>query len=513
MTERSQKKNYYFLQTMLKEIPKYDTVSFGIFDTLIFRGVLFPQDIFRLVAKDADEMYGVKDYNYVRQTTEEKVRAANLQRDNTFEDVTLSDIYSDIRSIHPDIPVDKLWELEAEYEKRNVFINPIAKELYDKAVSEGKRIVLIADSCLPRDLVAQMLSFCDITEYSAIYLSGENHKLKSTGSLYKHACGELDADYSSWLHIGSDYAADITAPRSLGITAAYLRSPRDWFMLEREKKQKESDAPLPPIDDSLEFSASCAHDINERFTATLPPSDEVAISATGIHMMFNMSKEKVDNIKEYVIRFMKRQLSFKEFWALKGVDLVVRRGEKVGLVGLNGSGKSTMLKIVSGVLSPTKGKVSVSGAIAPMIELGAGFDSELSARENIYLNGSILGYSRKQMDKYYDGIIEFSELQDFQDVAIKNFSSGMVARLGFAIATCNVPDILIIDEILSVGDFEFQKKCHKKMEELTGKGATVLFVSHSASDIIGMCDRALWLDHGNLVAEGEAQYIVEKYLG
>lgn len=514
MTEKAQKKNYYFLQTMLKEISNYDTISFGIFDTLILRGVLFPNDIFRFVARDADKLYGVKDYNYVRQNTEEKVRSAFLQNDNTIEDVDLSNIYSDVRAIHPDIPVDRLWELEAEYEKRNVFINPIAKQIYDKAIQEGKRVILMADTCLPRDLVTQMLGFCNITEYSAIYLSGEHHKRKNTGSLYKAVNTDLNVEYSKWLHIGSDYAADIAAPRSLGITAGYLRCPRDWFMMEREKKQKElTDGVLPPLDDSLEFSVECAMDINARFTAEMSPNDEIAISAKGIKMMFNMSKEKVDNIKEYVIRFLKRQLSFKEFWALKGIDLEVRRGEKVGLVGLNGSGKSTMLKIVSGVLTPTTGKVSVAGAIAPMIELGAGFDTELSARENVYLNGSILGYSRKQMDKFYDGIIDFAELRDFQDVAIKNFSSGMVARLGFAIATCNVPDILIIDEILSVGDFEFQKKCHRKMEELTGKGATVLFVSHSADDIIGMCDRVLWLDHGNLVAEGESQYIVEKYLG
>lgn len=500
---------------MLKEIPKFNTVSFGVFDTLLLCGMLFPQDVHRLTAADADTLFGIKDLNFIRLNTEQKVRNNRLREDNSVEDVTLDDIYADIASVYPSFPTDKLIELEKKHQLENAVQNPLAKQLFDAAIAEGKRVLLFAETCLPKSIVEEMLKRCGFEGYSELFVSGELHKLKSTGALYRYACDTLQLNPAEWLHVGSDTASDISSARSLGITAGYLRSPRDWFMLEREKRQKDStDAhAFAPIDDSLEFSKQCAADINCRFTLTLEPSEEVAISAKDIHMMFNMSKEKVDNIKEFVIRFIKRQLSFKEFWALKGVDLEVRRGEKVGLVGLNGSGKSTMLKIVSGVLSPTKGKVSVAGAIAPMIELGAGFDTELSARENIYLNGAILGYSRRQMDKLYDGIIEFSELQDFQDVAIKNFSSGMVARLGFAIATCNVPDILIIDEILSVGDFEFQKKCHKKMEELTGKGATVLFVSHSASDIINMCDRALWLDHGNLVAEGEAQFIVEKYLG
>ena len=203
---------------------------------------------------------------------------------------------------------------------------------------------------------------------------------------------------------------------------------------------------------------------------------------------------------------------FKEFWALRNISFDVHKGEKVGLIGLNGSGKSTTLKIVSGVLKATEGKVWVKGSVAPLIELGAGFDEKLSARENIYLNGAILGYSRKQMDEVYDSIIDFSELKEFEDVAIKNYSSGMVARLGFAIATSHVPDVLIIDEILSVGDFEFQKKCHRRMQELTGMGATVLFVSHSSGDIISMCDRAIWLDHGQLIDEGEAEFVIGKYI-
>ena len=519
MTEKCQKKNYYFQQTLFKEIPKYNTVSFGVFDTLLLRNLLFPHDIFKMCASEAEKLYGIKDLNFIRANTEGKVRNNRIQENNEIENITLDEIYSDIASVYPSFPSAKLMELEVNYEKSNAVANQLAKKLFDKAISEKKRVLLIAETCMPKALVEELLVKCGYTGYTELFVSGEIHKAKHTGSIYKHILHQHNIDTKTWLHIGADAHSDVAMPRSLGITAGYLRCPRDWFFIEREKQHNDAvekaGEPFnaPPIDDSIEFSKKTAQDINVRFTQTLAPNTEVAISAKDIRMMFNMSKEKVDNFKEYVIRFLKRQLSFKEFWALKGVDLEVKRGEKVGLIGLNGSGKSTMLKVVSGVLTPTKGTVKVNGAIAPMIELGAGFDPDLSARENIYLNGAILGYSRKQMDGFYEGIIDFAELQEFQDVAIKNFSSGMIARLGFAIATCNVPDILIIDEILSVGDFEFQKKCHKKMEELTGKGATVLFVSHSASDIISMCDRALWLDHGNLVAEGEAQYIVEKYLG
>lgn len=241
------------------------------------------------------------------------------------------------------------------------------------------------------------------------------------------------------------------------------------------------------------------------------PTD-VIIRAEHIFMMFNMANEKVDNLKEYMIRLFKGNLMFQKFWALRDVSFTIHRGEKVGLIGLNGSGKSTMLKIVSGVIKPTKGKINVTGTIAPMIELGAGFDMELSARENVFLNGAILGYGRKEMEKHYDEIISFAELTEFQDMAIKNFSSGMVARLGFAIATCHVPDILAIDEVLAVGDFEFQKKCQRKMAELTEKGTTVLFVSHSEKDITSLCDRVIWLSHGHLVADGPTNIILKRYM-
>ncbi len=238
---------------------------------------------------------------------------------------------------------------------------------------------------------------------------------------------------------------------------------------------------------------------------------DIVIEAEHLSMMFNMSREKVDSLKEYVIRLVKRQLLFKEFWAVKDLSFTIRRGERVGLIGHNGSGKSTTLKMVCGVLKPTKGRVRVRGMVAPLLELGAGFDYNLTARENVFLNGAILGFSRSKMRDRYENIMEFAELKEFEDVALKNFSTGMVARLGFAIATCYDPDILIIDEILSVGDRDFQAKCHERIDELIGRGTTILFVSHSDDKIINICERVIWLDHGNMVADGEARGIIERY--
>lgn len=239
---------------------------------------------------------------------------------------------------------------------------------------------------------------------------------------------------------------------------------------------------------------------------------ETAIKVENVSMLFNLSVEKVDSIKEYIIKLIQGKLMYEEFWALKNINLEVKKGDRIGIVGLNGSGKSTLLKIISGVMKPTKGKVTVEGTIAPLIELGAGFDADLSAKENVYLNGAILGYSDKEIDENYNSIIEFAELQDFENVAIKNFSSGMIARLGFAIATCKTPDILIVDEILSVGDFEFQQKCRKRMKEMTDNGATILFVSHSADQVIDICEKAIWLKKGKMVAAGNASDVMNKYL-
>lgn len=236
------------------------------------------------------------------------------------------------------------------------------------------------------------------------------------------------------------------------------------------------------------------------------------IEVRDVSIMFNKSSEKVDSIKEYFVRLMKHQLMFEEFWALKNISLTIEKGDAVGIVGLNGSGKSTLLKIIAGVMKPTKGTVKVHGSVAPMIELGAGFDMDLSARENIYLNGAVLGYSRTEMDKKAESILDFAELWDFVDVPLKNYSSGMVARLGFSIATAHIPDILIVDEVLGVGDYKFQEKCEKRINEIVATGATVLFVSHSIQQVEKLCKHALWLEKGKQVMYGDIQDICAAYM-
>lgn len=236
------------------------------------------------------------------------------------------------------------------------------------------------------------------------------------------------------------------------------------------------------------------------------------IKVNDVSMMFNLSSEKIDSIKEYFIKAVRRELHFQEFWALRDISFALEKGDSLGIVGLNGSGKSTLLKIVSGILKPTKGTVETCGSIAPLIELGAGFDANLSARENIYLNGAILGYSRAYMSERFDEIIEFAELQDFVDTAVKNYSSGMVARLGFAIATMNVPDILIIDEILAVGDYKFQEKSFARMQEMIASGATVVFVSHSIEQVQKICKKALWLEHGHMRMLGDTDAVCGEYM-
>ncbi len=236
-----------------------------------------------------------------------------------------------------------------------------------------------------------------------------------------------------------------------------------------------------------------------------------AIEVNNVTMKFNMSKEKVDSIKEYVIKLAKRQLRFEEFLALKNVSVNIEKGDVFGVVGLNGSGKSTLLKVISGILKPSEGSVKTYGSISPLIELGAGFDFDLTARENVFLNGSVLGYSKREMEEKYDDIIDFSELHNFVDVAVKNFSSGMIARLGFAIATITKPDILIVDEILSVGDFLFQQKCEKRISELMDGGTTVLMVSHSIEQIERLCKNVMWLDHGNVKMLGDVKTVCDAY--
>ena len=236
------------------------------------------------------------------------------------------------------------------------------------------------------------------------------------------------------------------------------------------------------------------------------------IVADNVYMCFNLASERVDSLKDLLIKKIKFQsCSFDEFWALNNISFSVDKGESCALIGANGSGKSTMLKIISGILTPTKGSVEVNGSIAPLIELGAGFDYELTGRENIFLNGAILGYSKKLMLEKYDEIIDFSELRDFIDVPVKNYSSGMIARLGFSIATMVKPEILVVDEILAVGDQAFQDKCHKRLEDMMNSGTTVLLVSHSAADIKRICQKAVWIDKSNLRFVGNVDEALQLY--
>lgn len=239
--------------------------------------------------------------------------------------------------------------------------------------------------------------------------------------------------------------------------------------------------------------------------------NENAVELRNVEMHFNMSKEKLESLKEYFLKFMKRQLYFEDFVAVDNVSFDIKKGDVFGIVGLNGCGKSTTLKIISGILEPTKGTVKTYGTIAPLIELGAGFDMDLTARENIYLNGSVLGYSKKFMDEKFDEIVEFSEMQEFLDVPMKNYSSGMVARIGFAIATVTTPDILIVDEILAVGDFLFQQKCEERINAMINDDTTVIIVSHSIEQIERLCKHCVWLEKGKVKMIGEATEVCDAY--
>ena len=238
---------------------------------------------------------------------------------------------------------------------------------------------------------------------------------------------------------------------------------------------------------------------------------DAIIDVKNVCMRFNLAEEKTDSIKEYFVKLVSGKLHFTEFYALKDVSFQIKPGEAVALIGKNGSGKSTMLKILAGVLYPSAGSVRVNGSIAPLIELGAGFDLELTAMENIYMNGAILGHDRKFMDQHFAEIVEFSELQEFIHVPLKNFSSGMIARLGFSIATIVRADILIVDEVLAVGDFRFQEKCHRKIAQLLEGGTTLLFVSHNAAQVKALCPKAIWLDHGKVMAFGNTEEVYRMY--
>lgn len=238
---------------------------------------------------------------------------------------------------------------------------------------------------------------------------------------------------------------------------------------------------------------------------------DAIIDVKNVCMRFNLAEEKTDSIKEYFVKLVSGKLHFTEFYALKDVSFQIKPGEAVALIGKNGSGKSTMLKILAGVLYPSAGSVRVNGSIAPLIELGAGFDLELTAMENIYMNGAILGHDRKFMDQHFAEIVEFSELQEFIHVPLKNFSSGMIARLGFSIATIVRADILIVDEVLAVGDFRFREKCYRKIAQLLEGGTTLLFVSHNAAQVKALCPKAIWLDHGKVMAFGNTEEVYRMY--
>lgn len=239
--------------------------------------------------------------------------------------------------------------------------------------------------------------------------------------------------------------------------------------------------------------------------------DDVAISVQNVTMSFQLNKEKVDNLKEYVIKLITHKLEYKKFHALNNISFDVKKGEHLAILGFNGAGKSTLLKAIVGVYKPTTGKIEKCGVIAPLLELGAGFDPNYSGKENIFLYGAILGYSREYIESKYDEIVEFSELGNFINVPLKNYSSGMKARLGFSIATAVEPDVLILDEVLSVGDAKFRTKSLKKVQSMFEKGVTVLFVSHSIDQVKAICDTAILLDHGNIIAQGDVDTVSNIY--
>ena len=240
--------------------------------------------------------------------------------------------------------------------------------------------------------------------------------------------------------------------------------------------------------------------------------NKVIIDVDHVTVRFNLATQKIDNLKEYFIKLVKRQLMFQEFLALKDVSFQVKQGEAWGLIGTNGSGKSTMLKAISGIIKPHKGSITVDGTVAPLIELGAGFDDNMTARENIFLNGCILGHSEKFMQEHFDEIVDFAEIHKFLDSPIKNYSSGMRARLGFAVATMVKPDILIVDEVLAVGDYKFRRKCEARMTEMLQAGTTLLFVSHSIEEVRRLCTHAIWIDKGVARMAGEVGPVCDAYM-
>ena len=238
---------------------------------------------------------------------------------------------------------------------------------------------------------------------------------------------------------------------------------------------------------------------------------KVVIKVDHVGVRFQMGAEKVDNFKDFVIKKIKGQIKYKEFWALKNVNFSISQGERVGILGLNGAGKSTLLKVIAGVLKATEGSIATKGRIAPLLELGAGFDLQYTGAENIFLYGAVLGYSKEFIKEKFNEIVEFSELGDFINVPVKNYSSGMKSRLGFSIATIVEPDILILDEVFAVGDAKFRKKSEKKIKSMFKDGVTVLFVSHNIEQVKNICNKAILLEKGKLIADGEVQEVCEIY--
>jgi len=238
---------------------------------------------------------------------------------------------------------------------------------------------------------------------------------------------------------------------------------------------------------------------------------EAIVQIENVSVSYRLPTERIGSFKEYAIRKLQRRVKIEDFWALVDVSMTVNKGDVFGIIGNNGAGKSTILKVISRVLKPSKGRVVVRGRIAPLLELGAGFHPELSGRENVFLNGALLGYSREDMEKVFDEIVAFSELEQFINSPIRTYSSGMYARLGFAVATAHVPDVLILDEILSVGDEAFQKKSRERLQSFQEKGSTVLMVSHGLDSMITMCNRVAWLDQGKLRLLGEPSEVVAAY--
>lgn len=238
---------------------------------------------------------------------------------------------------------------------------------------------------------------------------------------------------------------------------------------------------------------------------------DALVEVRDVSMRFRMPTQKIDNLKELFIKFVKRQLKYEDFWVLKNISFHVNRGESVGILGKNGAGKSTLLKLISGIIEPTSGSITVRGSIVPLLRLGAGFDMEATGKENVFLNGAMLGFSKKEMRERYDSIVEFAELGRFMNMPLKNYSNGMIARLGFAIAVDVNPDLLIVDEILAVGDATFQQKCAEKIASLQANGTTLLLVSHNAAQVKRLCKRALWIKDGSIVMYDDADKVSDAY--